>query len=262
MNQQSQYNIDRDIFVDQFKYLNLVQNQELQYVNTNEINSWKQHFGQDCNKLKENYIKKCDEVTHIQNNQFDIKQYYENDWYHNFLNEIQLCTDYTEIKNLSIKLKTFLKTLGIAQLQTESSLEKNLNDCITKRIEYKYKCINNPNIGHNAELLKQIFLKNKFKELKNLFLLLNNKRNRLRELLKQQSQQRRQAEAQAEAQRRQAEAQRRQAEDDFFLQDELDQELEKQEIEQYISESNSSDSFEEVVKKPKNRKQKSRKKHR
>lgn len=198
---------ERDMFVNLYK--REPKNQENIYY-TNEYKNEKVN----CNS--ENfYTKYCDKTSLITN----IDEFFDNGWYTKYNNMIENIINYKTVKDLIIELKKFKIILKIQEddKNLEYKIEKNLLQCIIKRIQYKYKCIleNDRDIGHNVEYLKQIYHYNRYIELKELFKKILNKRIEIKK---------------------------------DFLQDDI-------EIDETLN-TNSSDSFTPIVKKKKNSRKK------
>lgn len=193
----------------------------------------------NCKYIKETYIKKCDKTTIITN----IDIFFDNNWYNTFNSKIANIIDYTEIKELMSKLldfKTILKIHKNIDINEKLQIEDDLINCIKNRIIYKYRCTlkETRNKGHDIEILKQIFHHKKLKELKELFMRINNKYIEFKE--------------QINARRTREDLQRRQ-------EDEIDLFLLKKKLatEERLSSEESSNLWKTVIKKKKN----SRKKH-
>lgn len=125
------------------------------------------------------YTKYCDETSLITN----IDEFFDNGWFDKYNTEINNTTNYKKVKDLIIEFKRFKTILKIQDNKIdESKIEKDLLQCIIKRIQYKYKCIleKNRDIGHNVEYLKQIYHYNRYTELKELFKKILNKRIELK----------------------------------------------------------------------------------
>ena len=127
------------------------------------------------------YTKYCDKTTMITN----IDTFFDEGWCNKYSNLIDNIINYSEVKDLIIEFKTFKLILKIQDDKIdETKIEKNLLECIRKRIQYKYKCIleSNRDIGHNVDYLKQIYHYNRLIELKDLFKKILNKRMELKEI--------------------------------------------------------------------------------
>lgn len=147
----------------------------------------------DCSKNF--YTKYCDNTTMITN----IDVFFDLEWYNTYKNLIDNIINYSEVKDLVIEFKKFKLILKIQDDKIdETKIEKNLLECIRRRIQYKYKCIleSNRDIGHNVEYLKQIYHYNRYIELKELFKKILNKRMELKEteLIRQKEEANRQKE--------------------------------------------------------------------
>lgn len=84
------------------------------------------------------YTKYCDNTTMITN----IDMFFDFGWYNKYSNLIDNVINYSEVKDLVIEFKKFKLILKIQDdKMDETKIEKNLLECIRKRIQYKYKCI-------------------------------------------------------------------------------------------------------------------------
>jgi len=125
------------------------------------------------------YTKYCDKTTMITN----IDIFFDSGWYNKYSNLIDNIINYSEVKDLVIEFKKFKLILKIQDdKMDETKIERNLLECIIKRIQYKYKCIleTNRDIGHDVEYLKQVYHYNRLMELKELFKKILNKRMELK----------------------------------------------------------------------------------
>lgn len=139
----------------------------------------------ECKQIHDIYKASCDKVNILIN----VKDFYIEDWYNVQLNTIYNIDNYKDLKTQMIKLKMFKKILKIHNDIDSKILEEYIHKCISGRIKYKYQCVSKKdrNRKHDAEILRQIFYRDRYYELKKL---LNNMNTRYLEIKKEKLEQR------------------------------------------------------------------------
>jgi hypothetical protein len=131
------------------------------------------HFGLEskskCKEIKKEYKRTCTSSDILSK----VREFYVNDWYENTTNRIDEVMDMKSLKEMKSELYKFKELLNIKediQLHVELNVEKLVKRCIEKRIAYKHYCVDYPDESHDAEILRQVFYHERLKELKRLFI--------------------------------------------------------------------------------------------
>ncbi len=138
-----------------------------------------------CTNLRRGYVASCDRTIIMSK----ISVFFDNGWFEKYDREIDSITeieDYSRVKSLLTEFGTFKEILRTSkEIDTPYDtprIENNLYDCIVNRIKYKYKCVerNRRDHGHDAEILRHVFHYEKYRELKELFKKIYEKRIELK----------------------------------------------------------------------------------
>lgn len=155
-----------------------IDQQQSKYVRTADIRRWDKDKSDSgtCRTLKSAYIKNCDKSLIISS----IDTFYDTNWYTEYSQLISEIRDYKETKALLIRMREFQAIFKITEAIDSGvslRLERDVVECIEKRIEYKYRCMRKEarNAGHDAEILRHVFHHEKLKELKALFIQIDKK---------------------------------------------------------------------------------------
>ena len=130
---------------------------------TNQLKSKTQ-----CKEIKKEYKQTCTSSDILSK----VRKFYVNDWYQNTIKAIDKVMDLKSLKEMKSELYKFKELLNIKediQDSIELDIEKLVKKCIEKRIAYKHYCVEYPDESHDAEILRQIFYHDRLKELKRLF---------------------------------------------------------------------------------------------
>lgn len=146
-----------------------------QFYKTNDIQLYEHQYAQDsssnCQEIIQTYTSSCDQTRFVA----DIKQFFDSHWYDTYKNKISEISDYETLRDMQVELKRFKRLMKIPETDdiryVIPDVEKRLVECIQSRIEYKYKCIRpeDRDRKHDMEILRQIFHRMRFAELKQLF---------------------------------------------------------------------------------------------
>lgn len=125
-----------------------------------------------CREIKIDYKKSCMKAMTLSK----IRDFYDDGFYKKYSNMIIKELRFKELKKVMETLLHFKNILLIREdIDTiPLKIQKDVLECIRKRIEYKHKCIDpeDRDSVHDTEILRYIFYSEKFDELLKLFKLL------------------------------------------------------------------------------------------
>jgi len=123
---------------------------------------------QECNKISKDYIYNCDKAEILTK----IREFFDDKWYDNTIRDIDNYKTLLDTKNALEKVIHFkhIHKISISDNDHDDKTLGYINKCIKKRIQYKYSCIpeNKHDTGHDAEILRHIFYKKRYYELKDI----------------------------------------------------------------------------------------------
>lgn len=142
---------------------------------TNEINKKEIFSKQKCKSLRSDYVFNCEKSEILSK----IREFFDDNWYKNMKNEIDNIHELSKTKESLLRIKHFyaLNKLNLDLHEVNDELFGYITKCIDKRIKYKFKCIDEKNRDskHDAEILRHEFYKEKYHQLRKLFIKIQRK---------------------------------------------------------------------------------------
>jgi hypothetical protein len=206
---------------------------EKEYV---QITKYKILSDKNCEKLRTEYIYNCEKSEILSK----IREFYDDNWYNNLSENIDSLISLQQTRDALLKIKDFklIYKLNINIKTIEDDVSDIVDKCISKRIQYKYGCVKEKNRdkGHDAEILRNIFYKEKYIQLKELIFRIKNKHLELKKKINKEFDEERRL--QIEERRIQDEERRRQDEEMLNVKMNIEKyDNEFAEIELYLSSS-------------------------
>jgi len=132
------------------------------------VDNFRTHSKTQCKEIRKEYKRTCTTSDVLSK----VREFYVNDWYQNTLDAIDKVTDMKSLREMKSELYKFKEILNIKEdieNHVELNIEKLVKKCIEKRIAYKHYCVDYPDESHDGEILRQVFYHERLKELKHLF---------------------------------------------------------------------------------------------
>lgn len=123
---------------------------------------------QQCYKISQDYIYNCDKAEIVTK----IKEFFDDNWYDNTIKEIDNYKTLSDTTNALEKVIYFkhVYKISISDKDNDDKVSEYINKCISKRIQYKYSCVpeDKHDKGHNVEILRHIFYKKRYDDVKDV----------------------------------------------------------------------------------------------
>ena len=171
----SETDLERDNFIKD--NINNIRNIELEFLNEQKMK--KRKTIEECRKIRKIYTENCDKSEILSK----IREFYDKNWYKNISKEIDNLTDSDKLVEIMKKIVDFKNIYKMHYSMVADNINDDLSryieTCVSKRIEYKYYCIDPKH--RDWEILRNIYYKQKYKQLKELISKINNKHEEIRE---------------------------------------------------------------------------------
>lgn len=163
------------------KNINTIENEYMQHESRDSIKE-KKIKNSECKQIRVKYIHDCDKSEILSK----IREFYDNNWYYNMIKEINNITHFSKTKESLIKIKDFysIYKLKLDLENIDDNLSKYVNNCIVERIKYKNWRVDKDSrdATHDAEILRHIYYKDKYLQLKKLFIKIQHKHIELKQI--------------------------------------------------------------------------------
>lgn len=130
---------------------------------------------EECNKISQDYHQSCEKSNVLSK----VREFFDDGFVQKAHSMIANASSFKDLRVAIERYKTFNKIMrDAAKLEKgkEHTIEDIVITCISKRIEYKYRCLREhekkdipKQLSHNAEIVRHIFYHTKVEELYHVF---------------------------------------------------------------------------------------------